>query len=191
VRRSGIILFLALVAVTASVAPGAAQSGHFLSTVGSGRSPVGFTEACADYTWLCAAPKSSAYMTDVELKKAAQSVNAHVNLTVAPRPSAASKWSLPSEAGGDCVGYALLKLRLLLSAGVPAQRLFISTVLTASGEDHAVLILRTREQDLVLDNLRPAIVAWNETGYTFVKMQNPSARSVWELVLIGPRASRS
>lgn len=188
--KAGVFL-LAFALTATSVGVAFAESGRFLSTVGAARPPVGFAAACADYKWLCSTGLRSAPVASVEIRKVAASVNAQVNRTIASRPPAAMKWSLPSAGAGDCVSYALLKLRMLLDAGVPPQRVFIATVQTNSGEDHAVLVVRTDQEDLILDNLRGGLLTWKETGYTFLKLQNASSRSHWDLVLLGPRARRS
>jgi predicted transglutaminase-like cysteine proteinase len=52
-------------------------------------------------------------------------------------------------------------------------------------QSHAVLVLRTGTQDLVLDNLTNKIVPWNKTGYTFLRLQNPKQPSGWVSVLAG------
>lgn len=183
------LLTFALIVTCAGVA--FAESGRFLSTVGAARPPVGFAEACANYKWLCGIQVRSAAVAPLEIRNVAASINAQVNRTIASREPVAMKWSLPSAGAGDCVSYALLKLRMLLDAGVPPQRVFIATVQTTSGEDHAVVVVRTDQEDLILDNLRGSLLTWKETGYTFLKLQNASSRSHWELVLLGPRARRT
>ena len=190
-RNKALIPLLGFALITTYAGAAFAESGRFLSTVGTARPPVGFAAACADYKWLCSSGLRSAPVVPSEIRKIAESVNTQVNRTIVSRPSAAMKWSLPSAGAGDCVSYALLKLRMLLDAGVPPQRVFIATVQTMSGEDHAVLVVRTDQEDLILDNLRGGLLTWKETGYTFLKLQNASSRSHWDLVLLGPRARRS
>jgi predicted transglutaminase-like cysteine proteinase len=47
------------------------------------------------------------------------------------------------------------------------------------GQQHAVLVVRTTAGDLVLDNLRNAIVGWDETGYRYEKIQSPAKEWIW------------
>ena len=167
------------------------QDGRFLTTTGAARAPVGFAQACADFSWLCGRVGRSSAMADAQLRGLAESINAYVNRSVSPRDASSVRWTLPSSQGADCVSYSLMKLQMLLQQGVPSRHLFLATVLTERNESHAVLILRTSEGDFVLDNLRGSILPWSQTGYTFLKAQNASSRSRWDLVLLGPRARRA
>ena len=60
-----------------------------------------------------------------------------------------------------------------------------------SSDLHAVLVLRSASGDYVLDNLTDAVRPWAETGYTFLKMQDPAHGERWNLILLGPRARRA
>ena len=51
-----------------------------------------------------------------------------------------------------------------------------------SGEEHAVLVARTRQGDYVLDNLRSDVVPWTSTGYRWNKVQSPTNRWSWRTV---------
>jgi predicted transglutaminase-like cysteine proteinase len=47
------------------------------------------------------------------------------------------------------------------------------------GEGHAVLTALTDRGDLVLDNLEPRILVWNETVYRYVKRQSEWNSGHW------------
>lgn len=97
----------------------------------------------------------------------------------------ADVWDLPTRRGGDCEDFALEKKRRLIEAGVPARSLLIATVLDRHRKGHAVLVLRTRSGDFILDNLTSRIVPWHRTGYSFLRMQNPRAPWTWDAIGAG------
>ena len=66
-----------------------------------------------------------------------------------------------------------MKKKMLIERGVPAQRLLLAVVFTPKKERHLVLVLRTSDADLVLDNLELKVLDWRKTGYRVVAMQNP------------------
>jgi predicted transglutaminase-like cysteine proteinase len=63
----------------------------------------------------------------------------------------------------------------LMTRGWPARALLLSEVVTGGGEHHLVLVVRTRDADLVLDNMTGKIVPWFETPYRWVRIQMPGA----------------
>jgi len=88
---------------------------------------------------------------------------------------------------GDCEDYALAKRRALIEAGVPGEALSIAIVRTFHGEMHAVLLVATNEGEVVLDNLSPWILPWNEAPYQWLDRQAPGAPTKW--VHVGVSAS--
>ena len=55
----------------------------------------------------------------------------------------------------------------------------MTVVRDEKNEGHAVLTVHTSVGDLILDNVRDEIVAWNETGYHFVKRQSQNDINQW------------
>jgi len=51
-----------------------------------------------------------------------------------------------------------------------------------SGEHHLVVVVRTNEADLVLDNLNANCPSWCKTQYCWVRIQTPSAPTAWATV---------
>lgn len=88
------------------------------------------------------------------------------------------RWGYP-EGQGDCEDYALLKRRLLHQAGVSLGDLLITVVRKRNGEGHAVLTLRTRQGDFILDNLDWRVRVWRETPYTYLKRQISTDPAAW------------
>lgn len=80
---------------------------------------------------------------------------------------------------GDCEEYAIAKRRMLIMHGAPASALSIAVVRQPNGEGHAVLVVRTQNADYILDNLRNKILEWNQTEYSFIKMQSDYDAGQW------------
>ena len=73
----------------------------------------------------------------------------------------------------------------LIEAGLDPQSLLISTVLDRNRNAHAVLVMRTVQGDYILDNLRDEVKHWRQTGYTFLRMQDPADPRKWTAVIDG------
>lgn len=152
--------------------------------------PQGAKNLCNRYAWAC--DRSSAAKvrnTDAQIDLAAR-----VNLTVnrAVREVADLRqygkeelWSLPTDRGGDCEDFALLKKLELIRRGLAPANLSIATALDPRRNAHAVLVLRTDRGDFVLDNLTNRMKPWQATGYSFLRMQDPNTKSGWTAVMRG------
>jgi len=109
-------------------------------------------------------------------------VNKSVNASLVPEPNTAGlageKW-LVNPSRGDCNDYAVSKRAELLKRGWPARALLLSEVVTAWGEGHLILVVRTSVGDLVLDNLTPQIRPWTRAPYRWVRMQTPKNPNFW------------
>lgn len=51
--------------------------------------------------------------------------------------------------------------------------------ISARGVDHAVLVVRLDDSDVVLDNRTDAIRAWSKTPYRYSKIQSPDDPQIW------------
>lgn len=109
-------------------------------------------------------------------------VNRAVNRQIRPRHDKAGPmgdvWSV-SPAKGDCEDYALTKRHMLIARGWPSSALRIAVARTARGEGHAVLVVRTSEGDLVLDNRTTALRSWDKTGLRWIKIQSAGNPKQW------------
>lgn len=151
--------------------------------------PDGFAGICARYRWACARSGHAARSRKSELHLA-RAVNHSINSStraISDRRQYGSDevWALPTATGGDCEDFVLLKKKELVRLGIAPERLLIATVLDRKQSAHAVLVLRTAGGDLVLDNLKNEILPWRQTGYSFLRMQNPAAPHEWDAVLSG------
>ena len=80
---------------------------------------------------------------------------------------------------GDCEDYMIAKKQALLAAGWAADQLLYAVVEGIETPYHAVLVVRTDQGDLVLDNLRAGIVPWELSGYRFVVRQSAADPRRW------------
>ena len=196
-RRSGLLLAALLLAMPAfgSAVAGPLQAPH-LSRYQAGKAPFGFRNVCGQYPWACSNRASGKITGDAEILAIARKINSSVNRKIRQVTDRAQfgvkeRWTLPTSGKGDCEDIVLMKLKMLIDAGVAPRRLFMAQVLPRRFEQHVVLIVRTKKGDYVLDSLTSRVKTWRQTGYTFLKMQNTSNARKWDVVLLGPMASRN
>lgn len=161
----------------------ALQKTSFLQPVRYVVAPQGARQLCSDNSWACSVSPRARQISGADLA-AIDQVNRTVNRQTRSiadiiQFQEEENWSLPTSRGGDCEDFALLKKRELIRLGYPAQALLIATVLDKKRRGHAVLVVRTETGDLVLDNLTNRIKKWSETGYIFLRMQDPKTPSRW------------
>jgi predicted transglutaminase-like cysteine proteinase len=114
-------------------------------------------------------------------------VNAGVNQSIIPQaePETAGfgVWVI-NPVAGDCNDYAVTKRHDLLAKGWPPETLLLTEVALQSGEHHLVLIARTNEGDLVLDNLHPTVrtVAEADLDYKWVRMESSDDPKFWNKI---------
>lgn len=88
-------------------------------------------------------------------------------------------WAYAGSRGGDCEDLALLKQKMLIERGWPADSLLIAVVREWNGDGHAVLIAKTANGEFVLDNKAWAIVTWQDAPYTWIKRQSRERPYIW------------
>lgn len=91
----------------------------------------------------------------------------------------ADQWDFAEDGYGDCEDYQLLKRRLLVQAGIPHRAMRMTVVIDETGQGHAVLTVRTHLGDFILDNRTDLVLAWNDTGYQFVKREGSFPDLKW------------
>ena len=158
------------------------------------RAPIGWVEFCVEYKAECATKPSTP--RDVVLTPKAWSdmvkVNSWANDTILPITDlehwgVVERWNYPDDGKGDCEDYVLLKRRMLMQAGWPREALLITVVRDKKGDGHAVLTVKTDRGEFILDNQEAKVLAWNKTGYRFVKRQSQSDPNSW-VALGDPRS---
>lgn len=90
-------------------------------------------------------------------------VNSAVNHLIRYRPDSGDNWATPVETAargsGDCEDYAIAKMWLLRSIGIPADELQLVVLKdTRRGLYHAVLAVHTGGERYILDNLSNRVV---------------------------------
>jgi predicted transglutaminase-like cysteine proteinase len=88
------------------------------------------------------------------------------------------RWDYPDNGLGDCEDIQLLKRKLLMEAGLSRRALRMTVVLDEQGVGHAVLMVRTNHGEFILDNKTDAVLAWQQTGYHYVKREGDDG-SAW------------
>jgi predicted transglutaminase-like cysteine proteinase len=180
-------------AQTMAALPNAAAIGK-VEAVGTARPVQGWVKFCERYPGECDLNIAEASTIQLNSRnwKALQTVNRKVNTTIKPKTDmehwgVVDRWDLPEDGYGDCEDFQLLKRKLLVEQyGLPKRAFRMTVVIDEQGEGHAVMMVRTNEGDLVLDNKRSAILPWHETGYVFVKREGQDGR---EWVSLGEQTS--
>lgn len=96
-------------------------------------------------------------------------LNRAVNAQIKPRQEAKDIWSV-NVLAGDCEDYVLTKRAKLIGLGFAPGALRIALTRTPSGVGHAVLVVRSADGDLVLDNRTDHILRFYESDLRFVAM---------------------
>jgi len=184
------IVFMPIIAAAEDVAAGqpvpSAEPPPAMKVGEPTRPPIGWVEFCIEYKPECdtkpSAPRDIVFSAKMwnDLVK----VNDWVNRTVKPLTDlehwgVVERWNYAEDGYGDCEDYVLLKRRLLMQAGWPREALLITVVRDKKGDGHAVLTVKTTRGEFILDNQVDEILAWNETGYRFVKRQSQSDPNEW------------
>ena len=209
ILRTGTALVFVVTAALAVTTTGAASAGERTGSLGAGggsdrsvflavgeptRPPIGWVEFCVEYKSECLTKPSAP--RDVVLTSKAWDdlvkVNSWANDNIQPVTDlehwgVVERWNYPDDGKGDCEDYVLLKRRMLMQAGWPREALLITVVRDKHGDGHAVLTVKTNRGEFILDNQETEVLAWNKTGYRFVKRQSQSDPNTW--VSLGePRA---
>jgi predicted transglutaminase-like cysteine proteinase len=115
-------------------------------------------------------------------------INSQVNRSIAAhnqyQSPATENWII-NPAAGDCNDYVVTKRHELMSKGWPMDSLLMAEVVLPSGEHHLVLIARTSEGDLVLDNLKTKVrtLAEARMDYKWVRIESDRNPKFWNKVL--------
>ncbi len=158
--------------------------------------PMAFVRFCNRYPQDCKIGKMAFRPTPVTLTKARRAelaqVNRDVNREIVPQENnngvMAEEW-LVAPRKGDCNDYAVTKRHKLLARGWPSRSLLLSEVIIPSGEHHLVLVVRTREEDVVLDNLSQTVRPVSQIHYQWVRAQQAGNPKFWSTINV-ERAAR-
>jgi predicted transglutaminase-like cysteine proteinase len=132
----------------------------------------------------------------VELSRARKAelsiVNREVNRAIRPQKNVngvmAEEWLLSPRAG-DCNDYAVTKRHKLLARGWSSRSLLLAEVVVPSGDHRLVPVVRSREYDLVLDNLNSKVRPVSQVRYEWVRAQQTKNPRFWCTISVA-RAAR-
>jgi len=153
--------------------------------------PIGHTRFCLQYPDDCKVHGIDFRRRNIALTAErwdeVDSVNRQVNrdiiAEVTPGNGTFEEWRI-APAAGDCKDYAITKRHELLARGWPSRALLLSEVVVPSGEHHLILIVRTKDGDLALDNLnanvRPVAAMYRQ--YQWVRIETPQNPKFWARV---------
>jgi predicted transglutaminase-like cysteine proteinase len=144
--------------------------------------PLQHVRFCQRYPAECASNSAADQRIELspEVMGLLMRVNRGVNHSIKPmmKDALAERWTIQPSAG-DCNDYAVTKRHALLAAGLPSSALRLSVTRTSFGIGHLVLIVSSRQGDLVLDNLSEKIVPWRDTDYQWLKIQSAANPQFW------------
>jgi len=143
--------------------------------------PFAYVKFCVQNPADCRASGGPA-MVDLTDSKRRQllRINGDVNRSIRPVNDAngVDDWEA-NTTSGDCEDFALTKRRKLIQLGWSARSLRMAVARTRSGEGHAVLVVKTSEGDLVLDNRFNSVRPFNRTALNWVKIQSADNPRLW------------
>lgn len=149
--------------------------------------PYGWIDFCSRQPQECNQPVLAP--ADVDLTRRSwetlSRINREVNAAIVPVSNLEhwgtrmDHWDYPTDGKGDCKIYALQKRRLLMEKGFPRQALLMTIVRDHNDQGHAILTVKTKSGEFILDNLTDDIKPWEATGYRFVKRQSQEDPNVW------------
>lgn len=185
------LLFSTVTTAKPTTNANAARPHQFARVVADASAPVGWTGFCKAQPAECTVgQKSNASVAlDSERRTQLQQIDSLVNHEIQGigdndhygiyKLGIINWWTYPDDGGGNCNDYVLLKKKLLVEAGWPRSALLLTVVLDTRNEGHLVLMARTDDGDLILDNLTDTIKTWDATGYTFIKRQSADDPNNW------------
>lgn len=183
-------------AFTLPAEPASATTSNYISINGETRPPSGWVQFCRNFPAECV--ESNTPPRDAKMSKAAwaqlDAINRQVNNDIIPitdwdHYGVEDYWTYPDDGKGDCEKYVLEKRRRLHSLGWPESALLITVVRDTKNEGHAVLMVRTSDGDVILDNLSNDIRHWSKVPYRYVKRQSQWSANIW--VSLAPHAGGS
>ncbi len=183
-RSLGCGLFSGLVVLSGTHA-GQAFDIDRMTVLGRTSQPIGHYNYCKQNPRDCTINLESPFAPKLTRARWQEMIEAnfYANSSVAPvtdmeQYNTEEYWTLP-EKFGDCEDYVLLKRQILIDKGWPKSSLLVTVVRQQSGEGHAVLTVRTRDSDYILDNLNSKILPWFQTEYLYLKRQSTLNSGHW------------
>lgn len=158
-----------------------AHASTWLKTGGTTSTPVGHYEYCKSHKSDCRAHGGSKTIPSGRMN-VLRSINLKFNRSiteVSDRDQFGKRevWKIPAKSG-DCEDYVLAKRAALMRRGYKPGDLLIA-VGRRSGIPHAVLVVRTKDGDFVLDNMTDEVLPVSKSRVRISKMQSTTDSSEW------------
>lgn len=190
-KRLGVVTTLVLGLATGVLSTPASASGTTdLAHLHAGepsRTPIGWSQFCADNPGDCRTPRSAATVMRLDEKAWSELLTVNLTFNRAIEPitdqdqfGVVENWSYATTGKGDCEDYVLEKRRELVRRGWPISALLITVVIDKDGGGHAVLTVVTDRGEFVLDNQTDKVLPWSKSGLTFIRRQSPENQNVWQ-----------
>ncbi len=179
--KNKIAILVGFLAAFAILSPSSGEAGTLIATGDAVVPPSGFIRFCVKYSQDCLASGREAAAIDLTAQRRAEldEVQASVNAAIEPREELGAGWRYATDGHGDCNTFALSKRRALIARGWPEETLLLATAYTERGEGHLVLVARTSQGDLVLDNRLAPVVDWAALPYRWVSIQSQKSPALW------------
>jgi predicted transglutaminase-like cysteine proteinase len=151
--------------------------------------PMAFLRFCTKYPRDCEANPLRTFPVVLTAARKAEliAVNRAVNSEILPYPDrrrvVEEEWLLSPRAG-DCNDYAVSKRHKLIVRGWPPHSLLLTEVVLPSGKHHLVLVVRTQEDDFILDNVDPDVRPVSHSPYRWVRAQQEINPKLWSRVSV-------
>ena len=176
-----IVLFSTILSVLVAAPILPARAGSVIATGAPVVPPSGFIHFCVKHSEECLVSGQDAARMELTAERQAElrEVQAQINAAIEPRQDPNHLWDYARDGHGDCNTFALTKRRALIALGRPEETLLLAAVYTEHNEGHLVLVARTSQGDLVLDNRLPRIVEWTVLPYRWVSMQSQASPARW------------
>lgn len=143
--------------------------------------PLPFVKFCMQQASECQ-PAAGSPEPTAEMLARMIAINREVNRSISPMrkptPPLLTSWTIAPDAG-DCNDYAVTKRHRMIAAGWPSSHVLLAAVATSEGQGHLVVVVRTAEGDLVLDNLTDAIRRWDKTSFDWIALQSQEDPRFW------------
>lgn len=181
-RRNLALLAFASMAASSPSQADTVPEISFIREYGPVLAPFADVVFCLKYAGECVR-KGHGAMIDAtpESRAMLNSVNKDVNRTILPRndPTGEDNWDVDPEYG-DCEDYAITKRKRLIDRGLPSAATRLAVAVTREGIGHVVVVERTTEGDLILDNRTDAIEPWQNVDLRWLKIQSADNPQLWE-----------
>jgi len=142
--------------------------------------PLGFQIFCLLNPGECVEGEDIQVTYSAEIAQMLSDVNRNVNSTIVGVNDVGDQWNVNTEVG-DCEEYVLTKRFQLEAAGLPIGALRIVTARTLEGVGHAVLVVRTDQGDMVLDNLNNTVKPWDEVRLELLSVSGSNPNQWYKL----------